>query len=148
MLRLRQDDQARLTYKGASSKAEGVLSRAEIEFTVEDFDKAKQFLESLGYVHLIFYEKYRTTYELNDTHIMLDEMPYGDFIEIEGESIESIREIAGKLSLRWEAAVAASYHALFERVAEERGLDRTQLTFAVFAQGQPGAEELSVTTAD
>ena len=48
VLRLRQDDQARLTYKGPSDKTEGVMNREEIEFVVEDFERAKQFIEALG----------------------------------------------------------------------------------------------------
>jgi adenylate cyclase class 2 len=39
VLRLRQDTAARLTYKGASQKEDGILSREEIEFTVEDLRK-------------------------------------------------------------------------------------------------------------
>ena len=131
-LRLRQDDKARLAYKGPGIKSEGVLSRREIEFGVEDFEKARQFLEALGYEKLIFYEKYRTTYEFEDTHIMLDEMPYGGFVEIESGSIAGIRMVAEKLGLKWSAAIAASYHALFEHVCRARGLDFSDLTFENF----------------
>ena len=85
VLRLRQDDIARFTFKGPSVEKEGgILSRQEIEFEVGDFDSAKQFLEAIGFQVVVFYEKFRTTYELNNTHIMLDELPYGSFIEIEG----------------------------------------------------------------
>ena len=66
------------------------MSRTEIEFGVDDFAKAKQFLEHLGYQSILVYEKYRTTYELDHAHIMLDELPYGNFIEIEGEDLTGI----------------------------------------------------------
>src|SRR5512140_3465038 len=59
VLRLRQDTEARLTYKGAGKKEQGILSREEIEFVVENFEKAKRFLEALGYRKSVFYEKYR-----------------------------------------------------------------------------------------
>ena len=73
VLRLRKDEQAKLTFKGPSEARQGgVMSRKEIEFVVEDFDKAKQLLESLGFTPVVFYEKFRTTYELHETHIMLD----------------------------------------------------------------------------
>ena len=147
VLRLRQDDAARMTYKGPSEKNEGVMSRTEIEFVVDDFEKAKQFLESLGYKLLVFYEKYRTTYELDDTHIMLDELPYGNFIEIEGEDSTSIRAMAGKLCIKWEP-IATSYHGLFDRVCGPRKLDPFQLTFAAFGQSKPSPEELGVIAAD
>ncbi len=91
VLRLRKDEQAKLTFKGPSYEHEGVVSREEIEFVVEDFDKAKLLLESLGFTSVVFYEKFRTTYELNETHIMLDELPYGEFVEIEGEDISVLK---------------------------------------------------------
>lgn len=153
VLRLRQDNEARLTYKSGSVNHQGVLSRIEIEFVVEDFEKAKQFLEALGYRKLFYYEKYRTTYEISQTsevsqdlgglaHVMLDELPYGNFVEIEGESIESIRAAAGKLNLKWDTAVPTSYYILFERLcAKHPHLDPTNLSFAAL-------NGMDVTTAD
>ena len=130
VLRLRQDDIARFTFKGPSvEETGGILSRQEIEFEVGDFDSAKQFLEAIGFQVVVFYEKFRATYELNDTHIMLDELPYGSFIEIEGKNVQTIRSVADALGLNWEAMVKAGYHALFERVAGKYGLDVSKLSF-------------------
>jgi len=148
VLRLRQDTAVRLTYKSASKKQEGVLSREEIEFAVEDFEKAKRFLESLGYQKLVYYEKYRTTYELNETLIMLDELPYGNFVEIEGENIEAIRVSAQRLNLNMESAVATSYHALFERVRKALNLSFQDISFANFAGIKVDATDLGVHAAD
>jgi adenylate cyclase, class 2 len=148
VLRLRQDEQAHMTFKGPASKQGRVMSREEIEFVVEDFERAKQFIEALGYQQSAFYEKYRATYELDEHHIMLDELPYGDFVEIEGEDIKSIRKISDKLGLRWEAAIEASYLALFERVAKSRGIDKDRLAFDVIGSDKPNMKELGVTQAD
>ncbi len=148
VLRLRRADDVRLTYKGKAERIEGVLSRAEIEFTVGDFETARQFIEALGYVQIAVYEKFRATYEFNATHIMLDELPYGDFVEIEGSSVDTIRAAAARLGLDWEAVVPASYLALFERVAADLGLDPAQLTFAALKDLQPTAESLHVRPAD
>jgi adenylate cyclase class 2 len=147
VLRLRQDDAARITYKGPGKTSEGVISRTEIELAVGDFEKAKLFLESLGYKLMVFYEKYRTTYELDNTHIMLDELPYGNFMEIEGRDNASIRIMAGKLHIKWEP-VATSYLGLFERVCGARKLDPSQLTFAAFGKSMSSPEELGVIAAD
>jgi adenylate cyclase class 2 len=153
VLRLRQDTEARLTYKDPSQNEQGVLSRTEIEFTVEDFERARQFLESLGYQPVFYYEKYRATYLLQHSegliHIMLDELPFGNFVEIEGENVESIRAVAEQINLIWDTAIAASYHALFERLRARRpNLDPMQLTFTVFDGLNIIAEELSILTAD
>lgn len=148
VLRLRRDTDSRLTYKSASKNEQGVLSREEIEFVVEDFEKAKRFLEALGYQKLVYYEKYRTTYELNHTHVMLDELPYGNFVEIEGETIESIRAVADQMNLNWETAIGTSYHALFERAHRALNLSFQDLSFTNFADMNVDADDLGVRAAD
>jgi len=148
VLRLRQDTETRLTYKGAGKNEHGVVNRTEIEFTVEDFNKAKNFLEALGYQKLLQYNKYRTTYELEHCHIMLDELPYGNFVEIEGENITAIHSMANKLELDMQAAVSASYSALFEKVRRTLGLTFTDLTFANFEAIKISPEHLQVRPAD
>ncbi|MBI5965512.1 MAG: class IV adenylate cyclase [Chloroflexi bacterium] len=149
VLRLRKDDKVRFTFKGPSVEAEGgILSRQEIEFFVSDFDSAKLFLESIGFEAVVFYEKFRATYELNNTHIMLDELPYGDFIEIEGDSVEMIHSIADSLGLNWDAMIKAGYHALFDRVAGRYGLESSQLSFAALEKVKIKLADMDVRPAD
>jgi adenylate cyclase class 2 len=148
VLRLRQDTEARLTYKGSGKSQQGIVNRTEIEFTVEDFEKAKLFLEALGYQQILQYDKYRTTYELGTCHIMLDELPYGNFVEIEGEDRESIQTVAEKLSLHMQAAISESYSFLFEKVRQTLGLKFNDLTFANFTELQVTQEHLQVQPAD
>jgi adenylate cyclase class 2 len=148
VLRLRLDTQARLTYKGAGQNKSGVLDRQEIEFIVEDERKARQFLEALGYQKSMSYEKYRTTYELGDALIMLDELPYGTFLEIEGETVEEIRDIAAKLHLNWNAAIPASYAALFESLRRRMGYSFQDLSFENFGALRPTSADLNVQPAD
>jgi len=141
VLRLRQDIETRLTYKGSGTSQQGIVNRTEIEFVVEDFEKAKDFLEALGYQKLLQYDKYRTTYELSNCHIMLDVLPYGNFVEIEGEDSVTIQEVANKLNLNIQAAISESYSSLFERVCRKLRLTFTDLTFANF-------NGITVTSAD
>lgn len=148
VLRLRQDSQARLTYKGGGSNEQGVLSRTEIEFTVEDFAKAKQFLEALGYQEFMRYDKYREVYEFNECHVMLDELPYGLFVEVEGKGVDEIRETASRLGLGWEAAVTKSYQALFEAVKSALRLNIQDLSFENFHGVEVKPEHLGALPAD
>jgi len=158
VLRLRQDTETRLTYKDAGTKKQGVINRTEIEFVVDDFEKAKLFLEALGYQSFFQYEKYRTTYalqtsEVSETsevsvHIMLDEMPYGNFVEIEGESIAQIRSMANKLNLDWQAAISKSYSRLFEIARRSLGFRFSDLTFANFEKIKVAPESIQVQPAD
>jgi adenylate cyclase class 2 len=155
VLRLRKDDLARLTYKGNSQNIEGALSRREIEFAVDDFDSAKQFIEALGYEVAFIYEKYRTTYEISLTSptgltslkIMLDELPYGYFIEIEGK-LEMLRPIADELGLDWNKAVPTSYHALFARLCEARGFKLRDLTFENFKEIKVSPKDMMIEYAE
>lgn len=148
VLRLRRDTDVRLTYKSASTNEDGVLSREEVEFTVEDFEKAKRFLEALGYRKLVYYEKYRTIYTLADTLVMLDELPFGSFVEIEGRASESIRALASLLELNWEAAIAAGYLTLFDRVRRSRRRSMEDLSFKDFVSLRIDASDLGVVEAD
>ncbi len=148
VLRLRQDDSAKMTFKSGTTNRNGILSRKEIEFEVESFAAARQLIESLGYEVILFYEKYRRTYEFKGLQVMLDQLPYGDFVEIEGEDTETIQQVAGEIGCRWAAAITTSYSALFKGVAKSRGLDAGQLTFKAFSSGKPDAGELSVQQAD
>jgi adenylate cyclase, class 2 len=152
VLRLRNDTNTKFTYKSASTNEQGVLSREEIEFEVEDFEKAKRFLEALGYQKLVYYEKYRTTYALDpfeaSIHVMLDELPYGNFVEIEGETVDAIRAIADQLRLHWETAVPTSYHALFERVRRTLNRPMQDLSFAEFEHINVEMRHLGVQAAD
>jgi len=148
VLRLRYDTKARLTYKGGNENARGVLSREEIEFVVEDFEKAKKFLEALGYEQIFYYEKYRTTYELDKTLVMLDELPYGSFVEIEGETEQTIQALSKKLNLNWDATIEKSYSALFEQVQASLNLSFRDLSFENFAGIEVDATHLGVQVAD
>jgi len=152
VLRLRRDTESRLTYKDPSQNEQGVLSRREIEFTVEDFDKARQFLEALGYQSIFYYEKYRTTHILQTSeiplHVMLDELPYGNFVEIEGETIEVIKEASNKLNLKWDTAIGKSYSALFDQADKTLNFSFQDLSFTNFTGIQVIPSYLGVQAAD
>jgi adenylate cyclase class 2 len=164
VLRLRRDTKARLTYKGAGQNKSGVLDRQEIEFVVDDFEKARQFLEALGYRQTMVYEKYRATYilesdslllesqkqasGLQNCHIMLDELPYGDFVEIEGETLDQIQAVAVKLNLDWNAAIGTSYTGLFENVRKALKLSFQDILFKNFEGIQVTGSHLGVRAAD
>ncbi len=147
VLRLRQDAGAVLTYKGAAAPGSSVSVRQEIEFHVSDFEAARHFLEALGYQVSITYEKYRTTYQLGDLMVTLDEMPFGSFVEIEGPDAESIQKLAGLLNLNWAARSVASYLAIFNHLREARSLAAQNLTFAELHGVHAAPEDLDLSFA-
>ncbi len=132
VLRLRQDTRARLTYKApGSGNQNGVLSRTELEVTVSDFQTTDLLLKALDYHPSWEYEKYRTTYQLNVCEVVLDEMPFGNFVEVEGEQ-EAIENVLTMLDLANAPRIGASYSDLFFRIKERMKLNFRDLTFENF----------------
>ena len=133
VLRLRQDHQAKLTFKGPKQQFEGIGQCTEIEFSVSHFDAAKAFLEALGFSVYFIYEKYRREYRLGPCVVMLDELPYGNFIEIEGKTVGDIESFVRALRLDWTANSILNYSSLFEYYNQQSGAGLQHLTFAEFA---------------
>jgi adenylate cyclase, class 2 len=131
VLRLRQDNQTRLTYKEKGSIDKGIMTREELEVEVSDFAVMEAILGKFGFTPSMFYEKYRTTYALGQAEIMLDELPFGNFVEIEGES-EAIEEILHELKLENAERRPDSYAKLFDYVKHHMGLNFRDLTFENF----------------
>ena len=151
VLRLRRDVANILTYKDSGAQSASDFNRREIEIEVNDFDTARNLLEALGYQVFFFYEKYRTTYESDLEgllHIMLDELPYGSFVEIEGESVEAIQTGSNLIGLNWSAAVSSGYHMLFEYICKTKGFNFRDLSFENFRGLNITPNDLDVRAAD
>jgi adenylate cyclase, class 2 len=145
VLRLRQDQRVRITYK--EPHPDGVqgrgLTRTEIEITVDNYDMADLLLQKLGFRPAWIYEKYRTTYTLNDSEIVLDETPLGHFVEIEGGNIDAALEALGLTDLH---GIHHSYSELFFMVKERLGLPFNDLTFDNFTGITVPADVFAVDT--
>jgi adenylate cyclase, class 2 len=139
VLRLRQDEVVRLTYKGPAEFGREISVRPEIEFEASSFENARAFLEALGYQVSVRYDKYRTTYDLGPVEVVLDELPFGDFAEIEGPDISTIQIAADVLGLNWEARCAESYLGLFAQLRASAGLEAQNLTFEEVKQKYPAS---------
>ena len=148
VLRLRQDTAATLTFKGPSQNRQDVTARQEIEFGASDFGAARRFLEALGYTVAVIYEKQRTTYDLEGVKITLDELPYGNFCEVEGRDPQTIQAMAVRLGLDWSARVMDSYLALFGCIKEKQKLGFRDLTFNNFEHLRFSPADLGVRVAD
>ncbi|RMH01332.1 MAG: class IV adenylate cyclase [Chloroflexi bacterium] len=133
LLRLREDTAVTLTYKSPPSVA--VTSQAkvreELEITVSDFKTAEAILTRLGFFPCQIYEKYRETFRLKNVEIVLDEMPFGHFVELEGPEPQ-LKPCALSLGLNWENRILANYLALFNQLKLKYNLPFNDLTFANF----------------
>ncbi len=155
VLRLRHDFNNVVTFKGPARGQGDAMTRQEIEFRVSNFVAARRVFEALGYEVRVMYEKYRTTYQLENVLVTLDEMPYGSFAEIEGTGsgseevvVAEIRAAAAALGLDWEARITASYIALFDRLRLRRGLNVKNLSFPEFKEIKVTEQDLELRYAD
>ena len=130
VLRLRKNHDTRLTFKAPGPDAE---HRIELEVEVDEAETARQLLEGLGFAVFFVYEKYRETFLFDDAQVMLDELPFGTFVEIEGIDIPRLRRTAGRLDLPWDDRLPLSYLALFERLRRLHAWTFRDATFANFA---------------
>ena len=130
VLRLRRDRECTLTYKRALSSAE---ERSEIEVRIDDLEAARAMLFGLGFVLIFIYDKYRQVLALDDTLIMLDELPFGSFVEIEGPSLQAIGRSAAALGLDWDRRVSRSYLSIYEVLRQRLGLPDEHATFESLA---------------
>lgn len=133
LLRLRQTDHASvLTYKGEPPETHPEFKTyREWEVSVSDFETTEKILGALGYFPAQRYEKIRETCTIDDTTVCVDEMPYGHFVEIEGQP-ESIRDVAEKMGLNWHDRILDNYLAIFDRLKTELNLDFSDVTFDNF----------------
>jgi adenylate cyclase class 2 len=134
LLRLRQDTAVTLTYKGTPEnlpESEAKV-REELEVQVSDFDTLSEIFQRLGFASMQVYEKYRETFEWRDVEIVLDELPYGNFIELEGEE-GGIKTAVAHLNLNWQDRIVDNYLGLMTQLKAHHNLPFNDLTFANFA---------------
>jgi adenylate cyclase class 2 len=132
ILRLRYDTRSRLTYKAGEKVHDQYGStRFEAEVEVSDLETMQIILERLGYTPSFIYEKYRATYELDGAEIMLDELPYGTFAEIEGAQ-DAIKRVVERLDLHGAQRYTNSYSVLFWIAQRNKGWTFRDLTFDNF----------------
>lgn len=104
-LRLRKiGDFTVLTYKEKIKTEDGSKQRLEYETSVADVDAMEKIIERLGYRLTAVYEKRRKYWHLGDVEVVLDELPFGHFMEIEGtlEAIEKAEKLLGLKELERE----------------------------------------------
>jgi adenylate cyclase, class 2 len=114
-----------ITLKGALQPGQ-LKKREEIEFSVSDSQSAGLFLERLGYLPTLAFEKRRETWRLGECEIALDELPkLGTFVEIEGPDEEEILEVRQSLGLANLPLISRGYISLlWQWVQDQQISDR------------------------
>lgn len=121
VLRLRRiGNRGVLTYKQSLPPRLDMKHRREDETRVDDPAAMELILEALGFTPALVYEKRRETWRLAQTEIVIDELPFGLFMEIEG-SETNIREVESKLAIKRLRTEALSYPRLVLQHGTDNG---------------------------
>ncbi|HUF04202.1 MAG TPA: class IV adenylate cyclase [Aridibacter sp.] len=92
VIRIRKTgDGATLTFKKWVPLEGDLKQHIEHETGIDDPDETAAMLELLGLELAVVYEKKRRTWQVRDAEVVLDELPFGLYMEIEGEAA-AIRE--------------------------------------------------------
>ena len=105
---------ATLTYKKRIPGASSIKQRLEEETEVADPEAMAAILQALGFSPAMVYEKRRQTWRLGQTEIVIDVLPFGLFMEIEGR-VNQIKAVERKLGLKDLRAEHATYPQLTAR---------------------------------
>lgn len=110
-------DKITMTYKRVTSQSlDGV---EEVEVKVDNFDKAREFLSSVGLVEKAYQETKRIRYVIKDLDIEFDIDTWPGlepWIEIEANTEEKVKEYASLLGFNWSEAMFGSADFVYARV--------------------------------
>jgi len=123
LLRLREkNSRFVLTLKSASeTTSETAKIYDESETEIANAPAMREIITGLGYAPVLRYEKLREKWGFKGCDVCLDTLPFGTFVEIEGDEAQ-IAACAQALGLPAEKASKASYHDLNRAYREKAGL--------------------------
>ena len=112
VLRLRRiGNRGILTYKERFPARSAIKHQREDETGIEDPAAMELILDAMGFTPALVYEKRRETWYLGKTQIVIDELPFGLFMEIEGAE-NDIKKIESKLAIKLLRTETATYPEL------------------------------------
>lgn len=117
VLRLRRvGERALLTFKERFPSTAAIKHQREEETEVADADAMEAILEALGFTPALVYEKRRQTWRFRNTEVVIDELSFGLFMEIEGEE-EEIEAAERELGIDG----FPTEHSTYPQLAEKHG---------------------------
>lgn len=89
----------------------------EIEFELSDFDKANEFIRSVGFDNSKYQENKRIHYELNGTQIDIDTWPMiPTYLEIEASNEKEVLDMIKKLDLEKEKITTLNVDDVYRKI--------------------------------
>ena len=119
-LRLRRvNGLAILTFKRRLPSKSAIKYQQEEEVAVENPDAMATILSSLGFQPGLIYEKRRTRWKVDNAKVVIDELPFGLFMEIEA-SAKKIKRVEKLLEADSLPAEIETYPTLTARFGKDR----------------------------
>ena len=116
-----------LTFKRRLVSEDGFKRHIEHETVIADADACIEILRELGLAERIIYEKQRRAWRFGGTEVVLDELPFGLFMEIEGAP-QAIVEVETALEAGRFGLEPETYPMLTEKLGKKSG-DVTEARF-------------------
>jgi len=95
----------------SDAQPDDVKAWEELETPVDRSDEMRRLFLALGYILSFSYEKMREEWELAGCRVCLDILPFGRFVEIEGER-QAIFDLAERLGIAECSRTVKNYHEL------------------------------------
>jgi adenylate cyclase class 2 len=132
VLRVRKTDaRTTLTYKEKVPTENDFKHQIEFETEVSDVNATEGIIEKLGYKLSVIYEKHRKSWHFGNVEVVLDELPFGYYMEIEGamEDIDEVEKLLGadqlELETRGYPRLTIKFGKLVDGVTESRFAKKT-----------------------
>jgi adenylate cyclase class 2 len=93
-----------------------IEDQKEIELKVDNFVNACELLETIGCIKKAYQENLREKWEIDGIEITIDEWPYLEpYVEVEGNSEESVKEVSKKLGFEYSTAYFGSVDGMYAK---------------------------------
>lgn len=126
-LRLRTGFKNVITFK-RKLKSKNFKEREEIELEIPDPEKMEIILKNLGFTKKLIMEKYREKWQWGSAEIVIDKLPFGNFIEIEGNKKE-IKKAVKILGLNFGDRITDTYWGLWKDYRKKKGIKNENIIF-------------------
>ncbi len=131
-----RDEGDKITMSYKAIEGDKIENQKEIELIVSDFDKAIDFLETIGCKKKAYQENKRELWNLDNVEICIDEWPFLEpFVEVEGKSEKEVKAVSEKLgfdySNAWFCAVGLIYSKKYNIPPEVIDNEIKEITFDI-----------------
>ena len=127
-LRVRAGSKNTITLKEKIGDDKNIRTRKETEFEIQDIEAMAYILGKLGFDYSRTMEKYRINLKYKNAKLSIDEMPFGFYLEIEGEE-NRIEAITKELGYNPEEKILVTYWDILEEYNKEHKTNKKDIEF-------------------